>query len=85
LPNKQPAIKAKALGMERPHVRNRRSVTNLNTLTYILINLKALQKARAVNASLLSGSVERDPHVQQVGGFVNVGGSMLPCAAACPR
>ncbi|HTK05840.1 MAG TPA: hypothetical protein VL485_01615 [Ktedonobacteraceae bacterium] len=39
--------------MERPHERNRRSVTNLNTLTYILINLKALQKARAVNASLL--------------------------------
>lgn len=45
---------AKALGIERPHVRNRRSVANLNTLTYILINLRALQRARSINTSLLS-------------------------------
>ena len=31
---------AKALGIERPHVRNIHSERNLNTLTYILINVK---------------------------------------------
>ena len=44
---------AKALGIERPRVRNRRSVTNLNTLTYLVINAKALQRARAINTRLL--------------------------------
>jgi hypothetical protein len=44
---------SEALGIKRPKVRNRRSVTNLNTLTYIIINAKALQKARAINTSLL--------------------------------
>lgn len=44
---------SKALGIERPHVRNRRSVATLNTLTYILINLRTLQRVRATNASLL--------------------------------
>jgi hypothetical protein len=44
---------AKALGIERPKVRNGASVQNLNTLTYLVINGKALQRARAVNASLL--------------------------------
>lgn len=43
---------AKALGIERPAVRNRRSVWNLNTLTYIVINLRALQRVRRVNACL---------------------------------
>ena len=45
---------AKDLGVERPKVRNIRSVSRLNTLIYITINCKALQRARAINASLLS-------------------------------
>lgn len=48
---------AKADGIERPKVRNGRSVSNLNTLTYIVINAKALQRARAINASLLTPSM----------------------------
>ena len=35
-------------------MRNGSSVQRLNTLTYILINLKALARARAINASLLT-------------------------------
>jgi hypothetical protein len=34
------------LGIERPHLRNGRSITNLNTLTYVLINLRTLQRVR---------------------------------------
>ena len=41
---------ATAFGIERPRVRNCRSVCNLNTLTYILINARALRRVRAVNA-----------------------------------
>jgi hypothetical protein len=41
---------ATALGIERPHVRNIHSLRNLNTLTYILINARALQRVRAINA-----------------------------------
>jgi len=41
---------ATALGIERPHVRNIHSVRNLNTLTYILINARALVRVRAINA-----------------------------------
>ncbi|BCL80887.1 hypothetical protein ccbrp13_33520 [Ktedonobacteria bacterium brp13] len=44
---------AKALGIERPKVRNGDSVSNLNTLTYLVINGKALQRARSINTSLL--------------------------------
>jgi hypothetical protein len=44
---------SEALGLKRPKVRNGRSVANLNTLTYLLINLHALQRARAINAALL--------------------------------
>ncbi len=44
---------AKHLGIERPKARNIRSVRRLNTLIYIMINAKALQRARAINASLL--------------------------------
>lgn len=33
-------------GIERPKLRNRTSITNQNTLTYILINLHALQRIR---------------------------------------
>ena len=45
---------AKELGIERPKARNIRSVCKLNTLIYITINTKALQRARAINASLLT-------------------------------
>jgi hypothetical protein len=45
---------AKDLGIERPKVRNIRSVSRLNTLTYISINLKVLRRARQINASLLT-------------------------------
>lgn len=37
---------AKALGIERPHIRNGRAIANLNTLTYILINLRLLHRIR---------------------------------------
>jgi hypothetical protein len=36
---------AQALGIERPKVRNGHSVANLTTLTYLIINVYALQKA----------------------------------------
>lgn len=45
---------AKALGLAHPKVRNIRSVRTLTTLTYVLINLKALQRAKTRNASLLT-------------------------------
>ena len=38
---------AVALGIERPRLRNRRSITNLNTLIYLLINLHALRRLRS--------------------------------------
>ena len=44
---------AKALGIERPHVRRMRAVCNLNTLTYIIINVRALQRARSINRRIL--------------------------------
>lgn len=40
---------AKALGIETPKVRNIHSVTNLNTLTYLVINARALQRVRRLN------------------------------------
>jgi hypothetical protein len=33
---------AKALGIERPKLRNGQAITNINTLIYVLINLRAL-------------------------------------------
>ena len=45
---------AKALGIERPTVRNGHSVANLNTLIYLIINVQALQRAKSINAGLLS-------------------------------
>ena len=45
---------AKDFGIERPKARNIRSIRRLNTLIYITINAKALQRARAINASLLT-------------------------------
>ena len=37
---------AKALGVERPQVSNSASIHNLNTLTYAVINVRALERAR---------------------------------------
>jgi hypothetical protein len=45
---------AKALGIERPKLRNRQSIRHRNTLIYLVTNAKALHRARAINASLLS-------------------------------
>ena len=41
---------AKDFGIERPKVRNCHSVVNLNTLTYIVINARALQRVRNIKA-----------------------------------
>ena len=38
------------LGIERPKLRNRQSITNLNTLLYILLNLHALQRVEEKSA-----------------------------------
>lgn len=38
---------ATALGIERPKARTQRAVANLNTLTYLIINARALARARA--------------------------------------
>jgi hypothetical protein len=34
------------LGIERPHLRNGAAITNQNTLIYLLINLRFLQRLR---------------------------------------
>ena len=44
---------AQALGIERPKVRNGRSVANLNTFTYVIINMNALQKSNSIISRLL--------------------------------
>jgi hypothetical protein len=44
---------AKELGIERPKVRNARSVANLNTLIYLIINVRALKQAKSINRGLL--------------------------------
>ena len=36
-----------ALGIERPHLRNGKAIANLNTLIYVLINLRMLQRLRS--------------------------------------
>ena len=45
---------SQALGIERPKVRNIRSVRNLNTLIYLVLNVRALEQAKSINAGLLS-------------------------------
>jgi hypothetical protein len=42
---------AKALGIERPMVRRAAAVHRLNTLTYVVINARALQRVRALKAT----------------------------------
>jgi hypothetical protein len=44
---------AQALGIERPKVRNLRSVKNLNTLIYLIINVRALNRAKSINQGIL--------------------------------
>lgn len=44
------------LGIERPKLRNRQSITNQNTLIYVLINLKAIQRVQRRLASLHSSA-----------------------------
>ncbi len=44
---------AQALGIERPKVRNGHSVSHLNTLIYVVINVRALQRAQYINTRLL--------------------------------
>jgi len=38
---------AKELGIERPKLRNQRSITNQNTLIYVLLNLRLVQRMQA--------------------------------------
>lgn len=45
--------RAKALGIERPKVRNARSIANLNTLTYVIVNVRVLEKAKSIHQGLL--------------------------------
>jgi hypothetical protein len=45
---------SKALGLERPKVRTIQSLRTLNTLTYLVVNAQALQRARTRNASLFT-------------------------------
>lgn len=45
--------RAKELGIERPRVRNRRSVANLNKLIYVIITVRALSRAKSINRRLL--------------------------------
>jgi hypothetical protein len=39
---------AKSLGMERPKLRNQQAITDLNTMIYLLINLRSLQQVLAI-------------------------------------
>ena len=41
---------AKELGIERPRLRNGQAIANLNTLIYVLINLRALHRVRRKKA-----------------------------------
>ena len=49
---------SKELGIKRPKVRNIDSIRNLNTLTYLVINARALRRARELNANLLTTPVK---------------------------
>jgi hypothetical protein len=44
---------AQALGIERPKVRNIRSVRNLTTLIYLISNVRALNRAKSIKRGLL--------------------------------
>ncbi len=49
---------SKELGIKRPKVRNSDSIRNLNTLTYLVINARALRRVRKINADLLSTPIK---------------------------
>jgi hypothetical protein len=42
---------AVSLGIERPKLRNRQAIANLNTLIYVLINLRAMQRVLAMEGT----------------------------------
>jgi hypothetical protein len=42
---------AKELGIERPKLRNQQAIANQNTLIYVLLNLRALQRVRQQKAA----------------------------------
>jgi len=44
-------FEAKALGIERPKIRIGQAITNLNTLIYVLINLRTLHRVRQTKAA----------------------------------
>ena len=43
----------KELGIERSNVHNGHSVANLNTLIYLVMNVRALERAKSMNKRLL--------------------------------
>ena len=43
---------AKALGIERPRFRNQQAIANINSLIYVLLNLRAIQRIRRRNQPL---------------------------------
>ena len=43
---------AKAMGIETPKLRNQHSIARMNTLRYVLINLRGLQRVRKRKAAL---------------------------------
>ncbi len=52
---------AKELGIERPRLRRQSAIANQNTLIYVLINLRALQRVRAHQAELAQQAVTAPP------------------------
>ncbi len=49
---------SKELGIKGPKGRQLDSIGNLNPLTYLVINARALRRVRKVNAELLSTSIK---------------------------
>jgi hypothetical protein len=47
---------ATEIGIEQPYLRNGRAITNQDTLIYVLINLRALQRVRAKKTQLAQSS-----------------------------
>jgi hypothetical protein len=56
--NKRINSQSKALDIKRPKVRNLDSIHTLNTLTYLVINARALRRVRDLNAPLLTTPVK---------------------------
>jgi hypothetical protein len=52
---------ALALGIERPHLRRQSAIANQNTLIYVLINLRALQRMRARKRAERKEELARQP------------------------